>query len=190
MLLSGVLQQATGMSAADYAQQELFGPLDMTPLDWWQDAAGHTLTYCCIDTTSRDFARFGQLYLDGGRWGDEQVVPEAWITESLTAGAHHVAVRLPVVAHGRHRRGSLAMGFDVQRIYVMPDLDLVVVRNGTYVKDPGPPVADPNLFGVYPPGGFVPGRGTAPPNDWNDDAFLTPIIEALDVLDAGGRSRG
>ena len=57
---------------------------------------------------------------------------------------------------------------------------MVVVRNGTYVKNPGPPIADPNLFPVYPSDGFVPGQGTAPPDDWDPAEFLGPIIAAAD----------
>jgi CubicO group peptidase (beta-lactamase class C family) len=42
-----------------------------------------------------------------------------------------------------------ALGHDGQFIHVIPSLDLVVVRSGTYVKDPGNPIADPNLFGRH-----------------------------------------
>jgi CubicO group peptidase (beta-lactamase class C family) len=178
MLLSGVLQQATGRSAADYAEEVLFDPIGMDPVDWWQDAAGHTLTYCCLDTTSRDFARFGQLYLEGGRWGDEQVVPADWVAESLTpspiaAGYGYQWWLTPGTTEFQ------AIGFDGQHLYVLPEHDLVVVRNGTYGKYDGPSIADPNLFTNYPSAGLSPGRGTAPPNDWDDTAFLTPIVEAL-----------
>ena len=62
---------------------------------------------------------------------------------------------------------------------MIPSLDLVVVRNGTYVKDPGEPIADPNLFGKYPSDGLVPGRGTDGPEHWDDAAFLAPIIESV-----------
>jgi hypothetical protein len=53
---------------------------------------------------------------------------------------------------------------------------MVVVRSGTYVKNPGPPVADPILFPLYPSDGLIPGQGTAPPDDWDTTAFLAPII--------------
>ena len=63
---------------------------------------------------------------------------------------------------------------------MIPDLDLVVVRNGSYGKYAGAPVADPNLFGFYPPQNLVPGQGTAPPDEWDDWAFLRPVIESID----------
>jgi len=183
MLLSGVIEQATGMSAAEYAEAELFEPLGIDQVEWWQDAAGHTLTYCCIDSTSRDFARFGLLYLRDGRWGDEQVVPADWVEASVTDTAA-TSDRYGYQWWLRPREGDLpsrysARGHDGQYIHVIPELDLVVVRNGTYNKTDCEPVADPNLFTCYPPEGLVPGKGTIGPDEWSDEDFLGPIVASL-----------
>ncbi len=184
LLLSEVIAQATGMPAHEYAAAELFEPLDVEQAEWWRDAAGHTLTYCCLDTTSRGFARFGLLYLRDGEWGSERVVPRSWVEDSL-----EVAPASPEGEYGyQWWLGDVdgvpadmfsARGHDGQYIYVIPSLDLVVVRNGSYVKDPGEPVAEPNLFGRYPSDGLVPGAGTTPPEDWSDAAFLGPIVESI-----------
>lgn len=185
MLLSGVIEQATGMPAGDYARQVLFEPLGLERAEWWRDAEDHTLTYCCLDATSRDLARFGQLYLQGGRWGDEQVVPEQWVEDSLVPSGPSEEAGEPYGYMwwlggpvGVDEDVFSADGHDGQWIYVIPGLDMVVVRNGTYVKHDGPPVADPNLFTVYPSDGLVPGRGTTPPDDWDPAEFLGPIIDA------------
>lgn len=187
MLLSGVLEQATGMPADEYATDVLFEPLGLDRAEWWRDGGGHTLTYCCFDSTSRDFARFGQLYLQDGRWGDDQVVPEDWVEESLVPSDASEQAGEPYgyqwwlgEPDGIDEDVFAAVGHDGQWIYVIPDLDMVVVRNGTYVKNPGPPVADPNLFPVYPSDGFVPGQGTAPPDDWDAAEFLGPIIASAE----------
>lgn len=184
MLLSGVIEQATGMPADEYARQELFDPLGLEQAEWWRDARGHTLTYCCLDTTSRGFARFGLLYERQGTWGTEQVVPRAWVEESLEAA--------PRSDDGYGYQWWLdqddelpddtfaALGHDGQYIYVIPSLDLVVVRNAIYAKDPGPPIADPNLFEKYPSDGLVPGKGTInPERNWDDAVFLRPIVQSL-----------
>lgn len=183
LLLSGVLEQATGMPVHEYAADKLFEPLDVEQADWWRDAADHTLTYCCLDTTSRGFARFGLLYLRGGEWGSESVVPSAWVRDSLEAaptapGVYGYQWWLDDV-EGVPADMFAAQGHDGQFIYVIPSLDLVVVRNGTYAKDPGEPVADPNLFARYPSDGLVPGVGTAPPADWDAAEFLGPIVESI-----------
>jgi CubicO group peptidase (beta-lactamase class C family) len=185
LLLSGVIEQATGMSVAEYAQQELFGPIGIDQVEWWQDAAGHTLTYCCLDMPSRDFARMGLLFLNDGMWGDEPVVPAQWVVDSTTPSPAfdgygyqwwlegNMNDRLPDDTYA-------AEGHDGQFIYVIPSLDLVVVRNGIYDKFDGPGVAEPNLYGKYPSDSRGDHLGTMLPEiGWDDAAFLLPIIESI-----------
>jgi CubicO group peptidase (beta-lactamase class C family) len=183
MVLSGVIQAATGQPLDEYAAKVLFHPLGFSKVQWWRDAAGHTLSYCCVDTTSRDFARLGLLYLHGGLWGDKRVVPQRWVDDSIQPfGPSHGQYGYMWWLEdfkGVPRDTFLADGHDGQYIFVIPSLDLVVVRNGTYVKDPGPPVATPNLFSKYPSGGIVRGHGTTPPDDWDNGAFLRPIVNAI-----------
>ncbi len=184
MLLSGVLEQATGMAAHEYARIKVFEPLGIDRFEWWQDAAGHTLTYCCLDTTSRDLARFGLLYLRGGRWAGEQVVPADWVEDSITDTATTYDGYGYQWWLGLDEGGGLpphysAEGFNGQHIVIFPALDLVVVRNGFYGKTDCEPVADPSLFVCYPPDGLVPGLGTIGPDDWSDEEFLGPIVAAL-----------
>ena len=184
MLLSGVIEQATGMPADEYARQEIFDPLGMERAEWGRDTHGPTLTWCCIDATSREFARFGLLYERQGTWGDEQIMPKAWVAESLepapqsanSYGYQWWLVRADELPDDTFK----ASGLDGQYIYVIPSLDLVVVRNGTYVKEPGPPIADPNMFAKWPFSGLVPGKGTLPPEQtWDDAEFLQPIVQPL-----------
>jgi CubicO group peptidase (beta-lactamase class C family) len=183
MLLSGVLEQATGMPADEYAKEKLFDPIGMTKVDWWRDAEGHTLTYCCVDTPSRDFARFGLLYLNGGRWGGDQIVPEDYVEASVTgapASPDQYGLQWWLGdVEGVPEDLFSANGHDGQYIYVIPSLDLVVVRNSTYVKHDGPPIADPNLFTLYPSDGFIVGKGTLPPDEWDAGELLRPLVEDL-----------
>lgn len=184
MLLSGVIEQATGMSVEAYGDQVLFEPIGMEPVEWWRDVPGHTLTYCCLDTPSRDFARFGQLFLDGGSWEGEQVVPESWVIDSIAPTPTADFYGYQWWLTGRETPGLpedtySAIGHDGQYIYVIPSADLVVVRNGLYGKYEGEPVADPNLFELYPSDGIGVSRGTRPPDSWDDVAFLTPILDSI-----------
>ena len=184
MLLSGVIEQATGMPADEYARQEIFDPLGMERAEWGRDTHGHTLTWCCIDATSREFARFGLLYERQGTWGDEQIMPKAWVAESLEPApqsANSYGYQWWLVQADELPDDTFkAWGLDDQYIYVIPSLNLVVVRNGTYVKEPGPPIADPNMFAKWPFSGLVPGKGTLPPEQtWDDAEFLQPIVQSL-----------
>ncbi|HWJ60755.1 MAG TPA: serine hydrolase [Acidimicrobiales bacterium] len=186
MILAGIIEGATGEPMRDYATEHLFEPIGMERADWWQDAEGNTLGYCCLDSTARGFARFGLLYLRDGRWGDEQVIPATWVEASVENASpadddpgYGFMWWLLDDVDGVPDDAYAAQGHDGQFIYVIPSLDLVVVRTGTYVKDPGPAVADPNLFGVYPPDDLVPGKGTKPPDEWDEGAFLRPIVESV-----------
>jgi len=79
MLLSLVIQKATGMTAFDYAKQHIFEPLNFGRVRWDQDQDGYTSTAWGLWATVRDFAKFGYLYLNKGRWEDRQLVPEKWV---------------------------------------------------------------------------------------------------------------
>jgi CubicO group peptidase (beta-lactamase class C family) len=180
-LIEGVLEAATGMTGARYAEERLFGAIGMDPVEWWSDGAGHTLALCCIDSPSRSFARFGLLYLRGGEWDGEQVVPSEWVLESTTelasqsggAYAYHWWTTPP--DSGLPPDLYWALGVDHQLIYVIPSLDLVVVRNSVYRKYPGAPVATGG-FGEYFSGDY----GTLGPLSWVHEAFLAPIINAIE----------
>ena len=185
MLLSGVIEQATGMSVGEYAQQELFGPIGIDQVEWWQDAEGHTLTYCCLDMPSRDFARMGLLFLNRGTWGDEAVVPAQWVTDSTEPSPAYDGYGYQWWLIGREDERLpadtyAAQGHDGQFIYVIPSLDLVVVRNGTYDKFDGPAVAEPNLYGRYPSDSRGDQLGTMLPEiGWDQAEFLLPIVESI-----------
>lgn len=184
MLLSAVLEEATGMPAAEYGEEVLFEPLGMEPVEWWRDAPGHTLTYCCLDTPTRQFAKLGQLFLEGGEWEGRRVVPESWVVESTSPTPVSDGYGYQWWLTGRTvpelpEDTFSARGHDGQYIYVIPSEDLVVVRNGLYGKHDGEPVADPTLFRWYPSGGLGGERGTRPPDEWDHVAFLSPILDAI-----------
>lgn len=81
--LEPVLNAATGMDVVDYAEQVLFEPLGMSS-SYGRDDAGNPVTYADVSASCRDLARFGNLYLRGGRWSDgQQIVSEDWVDESV-----------------------------------------------------------------------------------------------------------
>jgi CubicO group peptidase (beta-lactamase class C family) len=184
MLVSGVLEKATGMSALEFGKKELFTKIGMSPVEWWRDTSGHTLTYCCVDTPTRQFAKFGLLFLERGKWNGERIISEAWIDESLRPSSSFEGYGFFWWLIGRTNAAIpadtyAARGVDGQLIYVIPSRDLIVVRNGHYDKRLGDALADPNLFTVYPSFGLVPDAGTRPPDSWKDEEFLAPIVGAV-----------
>lgn len=196
MLLSAVIQQATGKSALDYAREKLFAPLHIERADWWRSTEGHTLTFCCLDMATRDYARLGLLYGRGGKWNDEALISSSWVSASVAPSPARPGYGYQWWLLGVQEQGGApnevaptpstlppdafaAIGVDDQIIYVVPSLDLVVVRNGTYVKDEGPAVADPQLIAHLPPSGLTPGKGSLAPKDWDLAGFLSLVLAAI-----------
>lgn len=125
-LLSPLLDRAAGEPVEDYARRRLFEPLGMRNTRLHAYPQGQAWTHADMQTTPRDLARVGQLMLNGGRWGGVQVVPEAWVRESVR----------PSQAHNRRYgllwwivpEGYAALGYLDTNVYGFPGRDLVVVR--------------------------------------------------------------
>jgi len=71
-------------------------------------------------------ARFGYLYLEGGVWNGQQVVPADWVAASVAD--HHYGYQWWHLSNG----GYAALGYGGQRIVVIPDLKTVVVITGEF----------------------------------------------------------
>lgn len=85
-VLSRVLESATGVDAATFAERELFEPIGMGASTLGRDPAGNPLTFMGLSSTCADVARMGLLVLHGGRWGDEQLLDPAYV-EAATSPA-------------------------------------------------------------------------------------------------------
>lgn len=163
-LLSVIVADAAGTSTLDYADDRLFGPLgidvsdafvplgpptqetieeyDRARVAWPADAQGHSFGGGFLKLPARDLARFGYLYLNGGRWDDEQVVPAEYVRASTTASVGTVDRSADYGWHwwvAREEGGAFfARGYGGQLVYVDPRRDLVVV----VTSDPATPRGD------------------------------------------------
>ncbi|MCX2742109.1 serine hydrolase domain-containing protein [Pontibacter anaerobius] len=85
-VLAFVLQQATGMSLSEYAEEKLWKPLGAAQDAEWSidQPEGMEKAYCCFFSNARDLARLGKLYLHNGVWNGDTIVPPAYVKASLT----------------------------------------------------------------------------------------------------------
>jgi len=81
-LLSAIIQETTGMSALEFANEHLFGPLGIIDVTWSSNPQGITIGYSGLRMTPHDMAKIGYLYLNEGQWDGEQVVPAKWVKAS------------------------------------------------------------------------------------------------------------
>jgi CubicO group peptidase (beta-lactamase class C family) len=91
-LLAGIIQIASGKRMDIYVRDEILQPLGITDYDWSLDSAGIPYAMAGLQLTATDFAKFGQLILQKGRWNGKRIVSEKWITESLKPGQSYYAL--------------------------------------------------------------------------------------------------
>jgi len=84
-ILAAIVQQATGMKLIDYLQPRLFEPLGIQHATWQESPQGIAVGGYGLSLTTEELARFGQLYLQKGRWGERQILAEAWVEAATSA---------------------------------------------------------------------------------------------------------
>lgn len=132
-LLSGILAKATRTSALEYAQRRLFQPLGIREVAWPADPQGISHGWGDLHLRPHDMARIGYLWLNRGRWKDQQIVPSEWIAAAIQA---HARVLRADYGYGlwvnRDRDPMLfeAVGRGGQRITVLPSRNLVLAITG------------------------------------------------------------
>jgi CubicO group peptidase (beta-lactamase class C family) len=144
-LLSRLLRDAAGGRPADLpalAARELFGPLGMHTARFNTDASGTPIGALGLQASARDWARFGQLFLDDGMVGGRRILPAGWVRYSTTPtldtgyGAGWWTHRpgevpgwgIPWGLPQAPRDTFFARGYRGQFTIVVPSLQLVVVR--------------------------------------------------------------
>jgi len=142
-LLSATLATAAGRSTHDFAREHLFAPLGIRHSAWARDRQGIHVGGNNLSLLPRDMLKFGQLYLNRGRWAGEQLLPWQWVDESTRPGLAGPRGRGRIYGgygylwwlRGPRERGAyIASGYGGQYIYVSPAEDLVVVIISTEVS--------------------------------------------------------
>jgi CubicO group peptidase (beta-lactamase class C family) len=137
LLLGLVLERATGMSVSEYMAGRLWQPLGAEVDATWSldsDADGFEKMESGLNAAPVDYARFGELFLHGGRWNGTQILSSGWVREATAADTS-----TDPAAHYQYfwwidtaRPGRFyALGNLGQYIYVAPDADTVIVRFGS-----------------------------------------------------------
>ena len=132
-MASAMVQKATGQTVLDYLKPRLFDPLGIENPTWGMSPQGISLGGYGLSVRTEDIAKFGQLYLQKGKWGDKQLVPAAWVAAATSRQTSNGSNPASDWEQGygyqfwrcRHNafRGDGAHG---QFCVVMPELDAVV----------------------------------------------------------------
>jgi Beta-lactamase len=135
-LLSAILSKKTGQSTENYAKQKLFAPLGISDVSWRHDPQEISTGGYGVFMHPRDMAKIGYLYLHGGEWAGQKLLPPSWVDKVYHAS---VDMRIGTTPTFRYANGwwtipdkhaYMAVGFLRQLIVVLPDVDMVVVVTG------------------------------------------------------------
>jgi CubicO group peptidase (beta-lactamase class C family) len=86
-MLSAIVKKVTGKTAHDYLRPRLYAPLNITNTTWGENWEGINMGASHLRMPTEDIAKFGQLYLQNGKWDGKQVLSSEWVTE---ASAKHI----------------------------------------------------------------------------------------------------
>lgn len=143
-LLSAIISRSTGVSAREYANEYLFRPTGMREIQdqkmksfskdsvfgknitgWIKDPQDINTGGWGLTLTARDMVRFGYLYVNKGRWDDNQVIPESWIEESLVQHTEDFGY-MWWMREDHSVVTYIAAGIGGTYIYCIPEKELVV----------------------------------------------------------------
>lgn len=155
-LLGMILERATGNTVTGYLQDELWDPLGMEFGGSWSmdsEQSGFEKMEAGINARAIDFAKLGRLYLEDGNWDGVQVIPSEWVAEStqvdrsIHQASYYPGAQAFYDSGGYYQymwwgfsksNGSYdfaAQGDRGQYIYVSPQKNLLIIRNGLSYGD-------------------------------------------------------
>jgi CubicO group peptidase (beta-lactamase class C family) len=147
--LARIVQRVTGRRLVDYLGPRVFEPLGITERLWMTDVNGHDWGFSGLHLTTESLAACGQLWLQGGRWQDRQLVPPGWMqaatstlmrTDAAHRGDPTDAPRTDwAEGYGYHfwrsRHGYRADGAYGQFCLVLPEQDAVIALTSATERD-------------------------------------------------------
>ncbi len=140
-----VVRGATGRGIAELLSEKIIAPLGLEHAPYYlTDGVGTAFVLGGLNMTTRDYARFGQMFAQGGRWQGQQIVPADWVAASTRPTAPTAAGQtgygyqwwIPV---GAEPGTYMARGIYGQYIYIDTRRDVVIATNAADRKfrDPG-----------------------------------------------------
>ncbi|WP_033959669.1 serine hydrolase domain-containing protein [Psychroserpens jangbogonensis] len=143
-LLGMIIEKATDRTLSNYLSESFWKPLGSSDNALWQlDDEDNRLAkaFCCIGSSAKDFARFGKLYKDHGKWNGQQILDSAFVAKSVVPRFP----QSPEYGYGWWLKEHLGKDFFMmqghlgQYVMVEPNDNIIIVRLG-HSKGPGNPL--------------------------------------------------
>ena len=136
-LIGVLVSKATGKKLSDYLSEKVWAPFGMEQDgSWLLGSSGHEISGCCIQASTRDYARFGMFILGGGVVNGKTILPDGWIASATTKQAN---IGNPGRGYGHqwwtYDDGSYAaQGIFGQGIFIDPKRKLVIASNSNWPR--------------------------------------------------------
>lgn len=136
-LLAMVIEKATGTTLSDYLSEKFWKPMGAENNALWQldsDNYGMEKAYCCIASTARDFARFGKLYINNGKWDNEIILDSSFVELAIKP----VFDSSPYYGYGwwlynyEGKKVFTMNGHRGQFVISFPEENIIIVRQGSF----------------------------------------------------------
>ena len=140
-ILGAIVESATGKSVSKYCEEKVWTKIGTEyGASWSLDKKNGTeKAFCCLNARARDYAKFGRLYLNNGKWGNAQVVPAEWVKastkkskESKDSFYAYQWWHTPETKDGKLKQDVdfYMQGHLGQYVYMEPEKNIIVVRLG------------------------------------------------------------
>ena len=145
-ILQHVIYNVSGLNLEDFNKKYIFGPMGITNFSFKVDNCGLNAGAAGMELRSRDMLKIGLMMNNGGVYNGKRILSEDWVNRATTAYAnkkspHHKYGYFwwgqDVVIDGKTYDVKSARGAGGQFIFMVKDLDLVVVFTSYYAKQDG-----------------------------------------------------
>ncbi|MEN8225761.1 MAG: serine hydrolase [Bacteroidota bacterium] len=136
VILAMIIEKTTAKKFAQYFEEKIWKKMGAKyPATWNYDSEKHGMVkaFCCINATARDFAKFGRLYINKGKLGEEQIIPEEWISYSMNVhNDSRDSEDYPYSYYWRVLSNGMVFSKGIlgQYIFLDPSKNLIIVRFG------------------------------------------------------------
>jgi CubicO group peptidase (beta-lactamase class C family) len=133
-LLGMIIERATKMSLSQYMQEKVWRHIGAEyDASWSIDSRkdDQVKAFCCFNARAVDYAKVGRLYLNNGNWNGEQVVPAAWVRQSLNVSSGKNGSIYSYQWWHNDAQDFMAEGILGQFVYVYPAKNIIIVRLGS-----------------------------------------------------------
>lgn len=146
VLLGEIVRIITGKKVDEWAEEKLFKPLGITEYYWKKTPTGALDTEGGLYLKEEDLAKIGSLFLNGGKWQGKQVVPQKWVSSSISPIATNLypgendntgyGYQWWVWDHSNGKTKVFgAQGYGGQYLTVAPDYNLILLFNGWNIHE-------------------------------------------------------